>query len=102
MTIYELLQQKKQELLQAGDPRSLTFSADEINLLRDKSQLRLLKISHTFCANFVPAKTLEECSFKLLDDQSGNDTYRLLELCMLANPAIRKEVISVFKEFGNE
>lgn len=100
MEIYDLLVKKREELLSVGDVNNLLFSVEEIELLKDKDHLRLLKITHTFYSDFVPATDKQDCALRVFC--GDDDIYRMLELCMLSNRAVRDSILSVFGELEDE
>ena len=95
MDIKEILNNKKEDLLESGNPLSVSFTLDEINTLSDVNELRKLKLSLTFPVDFECSADLFACTKKILE---GDSDYRVLEFCILKNKVLRLPVTQVFSK----
>lgn len=93
MTAMEILENKRTELQAKGNPLEVEFSADELNILGDISNLRNLKLVLTFPKNYKHASDIFDCTYKILH---GDEICRVLEFCVFANPCLRTVVYQVF------
>lgn len=95
MKIADILADKKEQLMETGNPLAVTFTVDDINALADVNQLRMLKISLPFPSEFEQSGDLFECTRSILD---GDSDYRVLEFCALKNKVLVGPIKQVFSK----
>lgn len=93
--IYGILTKKLKALQSIGDPLAVDFTLQEINILSDLTQLRLLKLKTPFPVDYEPAKDIFDCVEKILRD---SDIYRVLEYCIWKNRVLIPNVTKVFEK----
>lgn len=97
--IYDVLMQKRAELMKQGNPLAVEFTIRDINIISDYSQLRALKLKTPFPHDFKPSADVFECSDRIVH---GDSIYRALEFCLLRNRVLEPHVTKVFQVFKRE
>lgn len=95
MRIEQILEEKKRELIECGNPLKVQFSLDDINVLADMNELRRLKLKLKFPENFERSTDLFACTRHIID---GDSEYRVLEFCVLKNKVLQLPVSQVFSK----
>lgn len=99
MQIETILQEKKSILSHTANPLVVQFTAEEINVLGDVSELRLLKLRIPAPESFECSSDIFDCNRRLL---IGDSIYRVLEFCMLKNRVLHAPVTAVFPWMNND
>lgn len=97
--IYDILIQKREDLLKVGDPFAVDFTLKEINILSDLTQLRALKLNTPFPVGFEPAENIFDCAGRIIQ---GHELYRVLEFCLWKNRVLIPQVTQVFKQLRRD
>lgn len=97
--IYSILTSKREMLLSVGDPLAVDFTLQEINILSDLVQLRLLKLKTPFSADYVPSENMFDCARKVIEE---SDLYRTLEFCTWKNRVLIPNVTQVFSRLRKD
>ena len=64
---------------------NVTLTSDEMNILSDPDQLRILKIYKSIPADFKASDSIDDCIASII---KGDTIYRILEYCVLTNRAL--------------
>lgn len=83
MNILDILEDKKAKIINNSP---VTFTAEELNVISDPTQLRTLKIYVPMPDTFEKAKNVEDCVQQI---SNGDCIYRVLEYCVLTNRALQ-------------
>lgn len=94
MTLVEVLEEKKTQIIQKANPHLIEFSADDIKILSDVTQLRFFKLANSQPGEFQRSSDIWACCQAV--SESG-DLYRVLEFCVLKNKILEKSVWQVFE-----
>lgn len=92
--IIEILNEKRKQLRNDGPEVKLTV--DDINVLMDVNELRILKITNPMPKDFVFSKSKEESFNRALEE---NSLYRILEYCAISHPVLQISVGKVYKQW---
>ena len=95
LTIQNILDSKREELLKTGNPLCVQFTLDEVDELADVNSLREYKLRHTFPEKYECTNDLFLCAQKILE---GENNYRLLEFCALKNRVLIAPFAQVFRK----
>lgn len=99
MDIESILEEKRAELERLGNPLGITFTAEEINVLGDETNLRCFKLKHACPQNFKKADNIFTCFKEIVRDSS---LYRVLEFCMLYNRVLARPVGEVIPQLARK
>lgn len=94
--IEEVLKDKREQLKRSFGTEDAKFSKEDIDVLLDCNELRVLKVTHSFPKNFEFSKSKEESRMRAL---KNNSVYCILEYCVIAQPILQDSVGKVFKNW---
>ena len=98
-SVKEILLRKQEIVQRVWNPFSVDFSADEINILSDRTALRELKLTEPFPSAYKCADDIFMCAKLIVE---GDSIYRTLEFCMLKNRVLVPFITAVFKKMSTE
>lgn len=96
MTVESILESKR-SVLDSVEYPVLDFTVEEVNALADIDSLCILKLKHKFPSDFNCSHTVMQSFYKYVN--GDNSLYRILEICMLNNPATSLPICTVFPQY---
>lgn len=100
-TIFTVLESKKLFLQTKGNPLTIPFSIDEIEVLADQNQLRCLKLKYPFPFNFQCSDNLFQSAEKIICEEDSS-LYWVLEFCVLRHHLLEAPVKEIFPNIVKE
>lgn len=95
--VKSILVDKQLEMERLGNPFEVTFTAEEINVLGDETELRCFKLKYACPVDFKKADNIATCFRDVID---GGGLYKVLEFCMLYNRVLTEPVSSVIPQLA--